>query len=65
MHPASHAPVPVEWRDVDERGTLGLLTGRRGNVNRVGGFLGFVRLTTRTMHPRGAYVRAGGQTELN
>ena len=33
------------------------ITKKSGNMFRVGLFLDFIWLTTRTMHPRGAYVR--------
>ena len=43
-----------------------LLTKKSGNIFRVGISPDFVWLTTRTMHPRGAYVRrAKRKTETN
>ena len=43
----------------------GLLTGKSDDVFRVGIFLEFVWLTTRTMHPHGAYVRGAKLNRIN
>ena len=42
-----------------------LITNKSGNIFRVGGFLDFVRLATRTEGPHGAYVRGDNQTKSN
>ena len=38
---------------------------RQGNIFRVGIFLDFVRLATRTMHPHGAYVRGAKRNRVD
>ena len=42
----------------------GTLTKKGGNFFRVGIFLDFVWLTTRTMHPHGAYVRGARRNRI-
>ena len=46
------------------RGDAGTLAKKSGNIFRVGIFLDFAWLTTRTMHPHGAYVREPDEIEL-
>ena len=41
-----------------------LLTAKSGNIFRVGIFLDFVRLTTRTIHPHDAYVTCREPNEI-
>ena len=43
----------------------GTLTKKSGNIFRVGIFLDFVWLTTRTMHPHGAYVRRARRNRID
>ena len=42
-----------------------LRTGKHGNIFRVGIFLDFVRLTTRTMHPHGADARGAKRNRID
>ena len=42
-----------------------MLTGESGRLFRVGGFLDFASSSTRTMHPRGAYVQMGGRNRID
>ena len=44
---------------------LGPFTKKSGNIFRVGIFLDFVRLTTRTMHPHGVYVRGAKRNRVD
>ena len=70
QHTRTHTHTPTEAETAhptaansNKNGT-GAGTTLSGDIFRVGMFLDIAWLTTRTMHPRGAYVRGANEIEL-